>query len=47
MLSANPARLLGLEFKKGALRIGADADVVLLNESLQVTNVWARGMPMN
>src|SRR5580692_2518033 len=47
MLTSNPARLLGLEFKKGALRIGADADVVLLNESLQVTNVWARGMPMN
>jgi N-acetylglucosamine-6-phosphate deacetylase len=47
MLAANPARLLGLEFKKGALRIGADADVVLLNESLQITNVWARGMPMN
>ena len=47
MLTANPARLLGLEFKKGALRIGADADVVLLNESLQITNVWARGMPMN
>ena len=47
MLTANPAQLLGLEFKKGALRIGADADVVLLNESLQITNVWARGMPMD
>src|SRR5215471_11213024 len=32
MLTANPAKLLGLEFKKGALRTGADADVVLLNE---------------
>ena len=31
MLTANPAKLLGIEFKKGALRTGADADVVLLD----------------
>src|SRR5580700_5628417 len=47
MLTANPAKLLGLEFKKGALRTGADADIVLLNEALEVTNVWARGVPLN
>jgi len=47
MLTANPAQLLGIEFKKGALRTGADADIVLLDEGLQVTNVWARGMPLN
>ena len=47
MLTANPARLLGIEFKKGALRVGADADVVLLDEGLQVANVWARGMALN
>jgi len=47
MLTANPAKLLGLEFKKGALRTGADADIVLLNETLEVTNVWARGVPLN
>ena len=47
MLTANPARLLGLEFKKGALRTGADADIVLLNEALEITNVWARGVPLN
>lgn len=43
MLTLNPATLLGLEFKKGALRTGADADIVLLNESLQITKVWTRG----
>jgi N-acetylglucosamine-6-phosphate deacetylase len=43
MLTINPATLLGIEFKKGALRIGADADIVLLDEGLRVTNVWARG----
>ena len=47
MLTANPAKLLGLQFKKGALRTGADADIVLLNEALEVTNVWAGGVPLN
>lgn len=44
MLTLNPATLLGIEFKKGALRTGADADIVLLDEGLQLTNVWARGV---
>jgi N-acetylglucosamine-6-phosphate deacetylase len=47
MLTANPAKLLGIEFKKGALRTGADADIVLLDENLQLTNVWTRGLPLN
>src|ERR1700731_3032489 len=47
MLTANPAKLLGIEFKKGALRTGADADIVLLDENLQVTNVWTGGLPLN
>ena len=47
MLTLNPATLLGLEFKKGALRAGADADIVLLDEGLCVTGVWARGIAIN
>ena len=47
MLTTNPAKLLGIEFKKGVLRNGADADIVLLDENLQVTNVWTRGLPLN
>jgi N-acetylglucosamine-6-phosphate deacetylase len=43
MLTLNPAALLGIEFKKGALRVGADADIVLIDESLRLTNVWVRG----
>ena len=43
MLTLNPATLLGIEFKKGALRTGADADILLLDEGLRLTNVWARG----
>jgi N-acetylglucosamine-6-phosphate deacetylase len=47
MLTTNPAKLLGIEFKKGALRTGADADIVLLDQNLQLTNVWTRGFPLN
>src|SRR5882757_10776296 len=43
MLTLNPATLLGIEFKKGALRAGADADIVLLNDGLGIERVWARG----
>ena len=47
MLTLNPASLLGIEFKKGSLRVGADADVVLLDGGLRVTQVWARGCAVN
>jgi N-acetylglucosamine-6-phosphate deacetylase len=43
MLTLNPATLLGIEFKKGSLRTGADADILLLDESLNVTQTWTRG----
>jgi len=46
MLTLNPATLLGIEHKKGVLRANADADVVLLDESLRVTQVFARGIPV-
>jgi N-acetylglucosamine-6-phosphate deacetylase len=47
MLTMNPAKLLGIEFKKGVLRTGADADIVLLDEGLRLTNVWVRGMAVD
>jgi len=43
MLTLNPATLLGIERKKGSLRVGADADIVLLDDILNVTQVWTRG----
>jgi N-acetylglucosamine-6-phosphate deacetylase len=46
MLTFNPAKLLGIENKKGALHANADADIVLLNESLEVTQVYTRGLPV-
>jgi N-acetylglucosamine-6-phosphate deacetylase len=46
MLTVNPAKLLGIEHKKGTLRANADADVILLNEELEITQVYARGLPV-
>jgi N-acetylglucosamine-6-phosphate deacetylase len=43
MLTSNPARLLGLERRKGCLAAGADADLVLLDDQLQVAGVVTRG----
>ena len=43
MATLNPARLLGLEKRKGVISPGADADLVLLNADLQVTGVLTRG----
>ncbi len=43
MLTANPARLLGLERRKGALAPGADADLVLLDAQMHVASVFTRG----
>ena len=43
MLTLNPATVLGIEFKKGALRTGADADIVLLTEGLEIARVFVRG----
>lgn len=47
MLTLNPASLLGIEFKKGSLRVGADADILLLDEGLHLAGVWARGVALN
>jgi N-acetylglucosamine-6-phosphate deacetylase len=47
MLTINPAKLLGAEFKKGTLRTGADADIVLLDSNLQIRNVYTRGLAVN
>lgn len=43
MLTLNPAALLGIEFKKGSLRTGADADILLLNADLTPAQVFLRG----
>jgi N-acetylglucosamine-6-phosphate deacetylase len=47
MLTANPARLLGLEQRKGNLVPGADADLVLLDNQLNVAGVMTRGVGLD
>jgi N-acetylglucosamine-6-phosphate deacetylase len=44
MLTLNPAHLLKLETNKGRLAPDADADLVLLDEQLNVASVFCRGI---
>jgi N-acetylglucosamine-6-phosphate deacetylase len=44
MATRNPARLLGIEDRKGVLQPGADADLVILTPDLEVRAVYARGI---
>jgi len=43
MVTANPARQIGLGARKGVIAAGADADLVFLDDKLEVTNVMTRG----
>ena len=47
MLTSNPARLLGLEHRKGSLQAGADADLILLDDHFELAGVMARGTWVN
>jgi N-acetylglucosamine-6-phosphate deacetylase len=43
MVTANPARQIGLGTRKGVLAPGADADLVFLDDKLEVSGVMTRG----
>ena len=43
MVTANPARQIGLSTRKGMLAAGADADLVLLDPNLEVSGVMTLG----
>ena len=43
MVTANPARQIGLGARKGVLAAGADADLVFLDDKLEVSGVMTRG----
>jgi len=43
MASLTPARILGLEDEIGSLAVGKRADLVVLDESLDVTDTWLDG----
>ena len=46
LVTANVARVLGIDDRKGSLAPGKDADIVLLTEDLMVDTVLARGRLM-
>jgi N-acetylglucosamine-6-phosphate deacetylase len=43
MVTANPARQIGLGARKGVLAPGADADLMFLDDNLEVSGVMTRG----
>jgi N-acetylglucosamine-6-phosphate deacetylase len=46
MATWNPARLMGVDDRKGRLQAGCDADLVILDDELKVRQVWTRGQPV-
>ncbi len=46
MATLNPARRLGIERTKGVLAAGADADLVWLNDKLEIAAVMSGGKPV-
>jgi N-acetylglucosamine-6-phosphate deacetylase len=45
MASASPAAFLGLTRQRGAIAVGQAADLVLLDDALQVQDTWINGAP--
>jgi N-acetylglucosamine-6-phosphate deacetylase len=43
MASRNPAEFLGLDHELGRIARGCFADLVLLDDDLQVLDTWVRG----
>ena len=43
LLTANPARLVGLSYRKGSIAPGKDADLVVLDEELNVKETYVAG----
>jgi N-acetylglucosamine-6-phosphate deacetylase len=45
--SLNPAKVLGLENRKGSITPGKDADLVLFDEVVEIKKVFIRGKPIS
>jgi N-acetylglucosamine-6-phosphate deacetylase len=45
-ITSNPARLLNIGEKKGHLKKGSDADIVILDKRLNVQTVFLKGQPL-
>ena len=44
LLTINPARLVGLDYRKGSIAPGKDADLVALDDELNVTETYVSGV---
>lgn len=43
MMTENPAREVGVASRKGSLKVGYDADMVLFDDDIRIRSVWCRG----
>ena len=43
LLTCNPARLIGMDHRKGSIAPGKDADLVVLDQDLNVTATYVAG----
>ena len=43
MMTRTPARVVGLDDHKGSIEVGYDADIVIMDQDLQVQSVMAMG----
>lgn len=43
MTSETPARIMGIYDRKGSLERGKDADIVLMDSSMELCGVWSMG----
>ena len=43
MASETPARIMGVSDRKGTLQKGKDADIIVMDDKLQIRAVWAMG----
>ena len=43
ILSLTPSKLMGIDDKKGSIELGKDADLVLMDEELNVEGVYVGG----
>ncbi len=43
MASETPARIMGIYDRKGSLDVGKDADIIIMDENLELQGVWSMG----
>lgn len=46
MAATNPARLMGIDDRKGSIEQGKDADLILFDENFRLHSVWIGGRPL-